>query len=59
MLKTVAGVACAYELGALATGRYPTLTQISGRHRWVGPLLVGALAIHLYRTPRHHVPGAS
>lgn len=50
-IRWIAVAACSYEVGAIATGRYPTLTQISGRHRWVGPVLVGALAIHLYRQP--------
>lgn len=51
MLKAVAGALCAFELGALATGRYPTLSQLSARHRWLGPALVASLAVHLYRTP--------
>ena len=58
-MKWVAAGLCAFEVGAIATGRYPTLTQISGRHRWVGPLLVGALAVHLYRAPRHRAPAAA
>jgi hypothetical protein len=56
MLKAIAGVLCAYELGALATGRYPTLTALSGRYRPLGPVLVIALAVHLYRTPRASRP---
>lgn len=47
MLKAVAGALCAYELGSLATGCYPTLTQLSARHRWLGPVL----AVHLYCKP--------
>ncbi|HEV2260573.1 MAG TPA: hypothetical protein VGS06_46305, partial [Streptosporangiaceae bacterium] len=41
----------AYEAGAILTGRYPTLTKLSARHRWLGPVLVAALAVHLYRAP--------
>jgi hypothetical protein len=52
VLKVIAGTLCAYELGALATGRYPTLTQVCARHRWAAPFLVGALAVHLARQPR-------
>lgn len=51
MLKAVAGLLCAYELGALATGRYPTLTALSARHRWLGPVLVASLAVHLWQQP--------
>jgi hypothetical protein len=38
-----------YEAGAVATGRVPTLTQLSARHRWLAPVLVSTLAVHLYR----------
>jgi hypothetical protein len=51
MLKAATAGLCAYELGALATGRYPTLTELCGRYRGLGPLLVVALAVHLYRQP--------
>lgn len=40
-----------YEAGAILTGRYPTLTRLSARHRWLGPVLVVALAVHLHRQP--------
>lgn len=42
-------VLCGYELGALATGRVPTLTQVCAKHPWVGPLLTVCLAVHLHR----------
>lgn len=45
--------ACSYELGALASGRYPTLSVLCARHRVLGPVLVGALAVHLWRQPRY------
>jgi hypothetical protein len=51
MLKLIAGTLCGYEVAALATGRVPTLTALSARHRWLGPVLVIALAVHLYRQP--------
>ena len=50
-MKWVAASLCAYEVGAIATGRVPTLTQLSTRYPWVGFLLVGALAVHLHRAP--------
>jgi hypothetical protein len=43
---------CSFEVVAVASGRAPTLTQLSARHRWLGPVLVGGLAVHLARTPR-------
>jgi hypothetical protein len=52
MFKAVAAGLCAYELGALATARYPTLTQVCARHRALGPVLVTALAVHLFRQPK-------
>lgn len=45
---TVVGL-CAYEVAAI-TSRYriPPLTAISRRYRWLAPVLVGGLAVHLY-----------
>ena len=50
-MRWIAALACSYEVGAIATGRYPTLTELSSRHRLLAPALVIALAVHLYRTP--------
>ena len=50
-MKWVAASLCAFEVGAILTGRYPTLTKICARHRALGPVLVVALAVHLYRNP--------
>lgn len=50
--KWVAFAFCAYECGAVASSRYPTLTELSSRYRLVAPALVGLLAVHLYWTPR-------
>lgn len=50
--KWIAAGLCSFEVYAITTGRAPTLTQLSAQHRWVGPALVGALAVHLWRTPR-------
>lgn len=40
---------CGWELGALASGRIPTLTQVCAKHPWLGPLLTVCLAVHLRR----------
>lgn len=51
-MKWVAAGLCGYEMGAIVTGRYPTLTTLSARHRWLAPVLTISLAVHLYRAPR-------
>lgn len=40
---------CQYEVTAIVTGKLPTLTKLSRKHRWLPVLLVGGLAGHLYR----------
>ena len=47
--KLAAAGLCGFEVVAITTGRVPTLTQLSARNRWLGPVLVVALAVHLYR----------
>jgi hypothetical protein len=51
-VKWVPALLCGYELGAIATGRFPTLTALSAKHKWLGPVLVGALAVHLWHGHR-------
>jgi hypothetical protein len=53
MLKWCLVLACAYEAGAIAAqGRMPTITEACARNRALPPLVIAALAIHLYRQPR-------
>ena len=52
MTRWVAAGLCAYEVAAITTGKVPTVTQLCARHRVLGPALVAALAIHLYKVPR-------
>lgn len=47
MKWAAAGIA-GYEVVSIAAGKTPTLTMLARRHRWLGPLLVAALAVHLY-----------
>lgn len=42
---------CSYEVAAVATGRVPTITSLSGKHRALGPVLVLGLAVHLAWPP--------
>lgn len=44
----VAALVCAYEVAAITTRRVPTVTALCGRHRLLGPLVIAALAVHLY-----------
>lgn len=39
---------CTYEAGAILTGRMPTITRFTSRHRWLQPVLVAVLASHFY-----------
>jgi hypothetical protein len=51
--KHVVAVVCGYELVALYSGgKIPTLSRLSCRYRWLGPVLVGGLTLHLYRFRR-------
>jgi hypothetical protein len=56
-VKWLAAGLCSYEVAAVTTGRAPTLTALSARHRWLGPVLVGGLAVHLWRAPLTTRPG--
>lgn len=38
-----------YELAAIYSRRVPTLSRLSREHRWLAPVLVGGLTLHLYR----------
>lgn len=40
---------CQYEVAAILSGKTPTLTALSKKHRWVPVVLVGGLSVHLYR----------
>lgn len=51
-MKWVAASLCAYEVAAIGTGRVPTVTMLCARNRWLAPVVLSALAVHLYRQPR-------
>lgn len=48
-LRYVTAGVCAYEAAAILieTERTPTLSMLAHRHRWIAPLLISALSIHL------------
>jgi len=39
-------------MASIIGGKTPTITMLCARHRWLGPLVLLTLAIHLYRQPR-------
>lgn len=47
-LKWGVGVACLYESVAIASGATPTISNEVGRHDWLGPIILGGLALHFY-----------
>lgn len=42
---------CGYECAAIASGRAPTITTLCTRHRWLAPVVITALAVHLAWNP--------
>jgi len=48
-LKWVTAALCTYEVVAITTGKVPTISKFSSRHKWLQPILVGTLTTHLYR----------
>jgi len=43
--------ACLYEALALASRRCPTFSMMAAKRRWLAPVILIALAVHLYRHP--------
>lgn len=39
---------CCYEIAALTTRRFPTLSELQQRYRLLGPTLLISLAVHFY-----------
>lgn len=48
-------LACIFEAFSICTGKTPTISELSGRHPWLGPAVVLGLAIHLAQQPRPQV----
>ena len=51
-MKWGVAAACAFEVFSIATGKTPTISELSGRYPWLGPAVVLALAVHLAGQPR-------
>jgi|HubBroStandDraft_5_1064220.scaffolds.fasta_scaffold69018_4 hypothetical protein len=41
---------CQYEVAAIISGKTPTLTALSQKHRWLPWVILGGLAVHFYRS---------
>jgi hypothetical protein len=52
-MKHALAVVCVYEVGAIWSGRYPTITAQAAQRPWIGAGLVAALTVHFVRERRH------
>jgi hypothetical protein len=43
---------CAYEVAAITTDRCPTVSHLCYRKRWLTPVILGGLAVHLLVRPK-------
>lgn len=58
VLRGLAAFTFGYELGALnSRGHLPTISVLCGPRRWLRPLVVGALALHLYQKELYAILG--
>lgn len=57
-LRQATAAVCAYEAVAIELDREqtPTFSRLAGRHRWLAPALLAALAVHLWAWPEGEVP---
>lgn len=46
-LHACVAMACAYEVAAITVGRVPTISALCRQRRWLAPVIVGGLAVHL------------
>lgn len=52
-LKWAVAAVCAYEVLAITTDVVPTVSHHCYRRRWLAPVIVGGLAVHLAIKPKH------
>ena len=43
---------CAYEVAAITTCRTPTVSALCHRKRWLVPIILGGLGLHLIIRPK-------
>jgi len=49
-LRWVVEGLCTYEAVALQvkSNKMPTISRLCGRHKWMAPIILGGLGVHLY-----------
>ena len=50
--KWAVAVVCAYEVAAITTDRCPTVSAMCHRKRWLAPVVLTGLAVHLIHKPK-------
>jgi hypothetical protein len=50
--KWAVAAVCAYEVAAITTDLVPTVSHICHERRWLTPVVLGGLAVHLLIRPR-------
>lgn len=50
--KWAVAVVCAYEVAAITTDKTPTVSRLCHRNRWLTPVILAGLAVHLIRRPK-------
>lgn len=50
--KWAVAAVCAYEVAAISTDRCPTVSSLCHQRRWLTPVIVGGLAVHLLARPK-------
>jgi hypothetical protein len=50
-LRWAVAAVCAYEVAAIATDRTPTVSHLCYRRRWLTPVILTGLGLHLVIKP--------
>jgi hypothetical protein len=45
-MKTAVAGACMYEVTAICTGEFPSISRLTTRHKWLAPLIIAWLITH-------------
>lgn len=51
-LKWGVAAVCAYEVAAITTDACPTVSALCYRRRWLAPVILTGLGVHLYLKPK-------
>jgi hypothetical protein len=51
-LRWAVAAVCAYEVAAITTTRTPTVSALCHRRRWLAPVILGGLGVHLIVKPK-------